>query len=273
MSAHELDHLAIAVPAWAPAGPVLNRELGARWGGGFTTEAFNPCQLAVVDDMRVELLEPSGAEHSFIQRFLEHHEGSAAPHHMTFKVADIRSAMAGAQQAGIEPILVNLEHPQWQEAFLHPRDTGLGFLAQMVQTTTLLDASADELPHSTGNCPWEEDEKEPVRVQLVHGVVDDLESVSRVLTDVLGAKVFAIGAANQARSEDLGFSWNEGADLVLSQGTTIGLDAIGILPAEASWAPEDYPADLRIQLGSGTWHPELGIRIAALRPPTLPPAN
>ncbi|MDN5906332.1 VOC family protein [Arthrobacter sp. AOP36-A1-22] len=269
MSAHELDHLAIAVPAWAPAGPVLNRELGARWGGGFTTEAFNPCQLAVVDDMRVELLEPSGSEHSFIQRFLDQHEGSAAPHHVTFKVGDIRSAIAAAQEAGIEPILVNLQHPGWQEAFLHPRDTGLGFLAQLVQSTTILDASAEQLPHSTGGCPWDEQNTDPVRVQLIHGVVEDLPLARTVLVDVLGARTFGIGPAPRGQSDVLGFGWNEGADLVLSQGTAIGVDAIGILPAETFWPPGDYPTDLTAQLGEGTGHPELGIRIAALRSATV----
>lgn len=267
MSAHELDHLAIAVPTWAPAGTVLHRELGARWGGGFTTPAFNPCQVAVVDDMRLELLEPSGAERSFIQRFLDQHDGAAAPHHVTFKVNDIGAAIAGAEAAGIEPILVNLKHPGWQEAFLHPKDTGLGFLAQMVQTTGILDESADHLPNSTGGCPWRQDDADPVRLQLIHGFVEDLQRARNVLVDLLGASEFSIGSQDQ--NHLLGFHWDEGADLLLTQGPSNRIDAIGILPAETGWPPGGYPADLSIRLRGGTEHPELGIRISPLHTPAV----
>lgn len=275
MSAHELDHLALAVPAWTPAGPLLHRELGARWGGGFTAGDFNPCQLALADDMRVELLEPSGSGHSFIRRFLDQHHGAAAAHHVTFKVHDIRAAIAGAQAAGIEPILVNLDHPGWQEAFLHPKDTGLGFLAQLVQTSGD-DVLTADLPHSTGACPWDEDDAAPVRFQLIHGVVTDPDRAATVLVDVLGATEFGLEPADRAPGREpdqnltRGFHWNDGADLLLSHGRSSGIDAIGILPAgHTAWPPGSYPVDLSDRLRAGTHHPELGIRIAVLAtPPT-----
>lgn len=297
MSAHELDHLAIAVPAWAPAGTVLHLELGARWASGFATPAFNPCQLTVADDMRLELLEPGGAGHSFIQRFLDESDGAAAAHHITFKVHDIRAAIAGAQAAGIEPILVNLEHPAWQEAFLHPRDTGLGFLAQMVQTAESIEDLADGLPNSVGGCPWDEHDAAPVRLQAIHGFVADLQRARHVLVGVLGAREFApCGADAQVTADPapagqmLGFHWDEGADLLLTEtgrpgsghddgahpGTATpggsGIDAIGILPADESWPPGGYPADLAARLRDGAPQPELGIRIAALRAAPVPTA-
>lgn len=264
MSAHELDHLAIAVHSWAPAGELLNRELGAQWASGFRMPAFNPCQLALVDDMRVELLEPGGAEYSFIQRFLTENHGSPAPHHITFKVRDIRAAMAGARQGGVEPVLVNLEHRQWQEAFLHPRDTGLGFLVQLVQSSDSIEEMTAGIPSAAGECPWKQPNVDPVRVQAIHGMVSDLESASHVLVNILGAHEFRAGSAR-------GFHWDEGADLLLSEAGSDptgthrgGIDALGFLPATESWQMGDYPADVPAQLGAGTLHGELGIRVAAL---------
>lgn len=263
MSAHELDHLAIAVRSWAPAGELLNRELGARWASGFSMPVFSPCQLALADDMRIELLEPGTAADSFIGRFLKENDGNAAPHHITFKVHDINAAIAGAQQAGIEPILVNLEHPQWQEAFLHPRDTGLGFLAQMVRAPQSIEELTSQDDQWTTPCPWEQGTGEAALLQVVYGHVENLERARAVLVQVLGAREFPV-AGNGA-----GFAWNEGADLVLyevpagTKGT--GIRAIGVAEPGSRHESGAYPPDIREVLDSGTPHPELGLRISPLR--------
>lgn len=279
MSAHELDHLAIAVPSWAPAGEVLNRELGAQWASGFRMPAFNPCQLVVADDMRVELLEPGGAEDSFIQRYLTENHERTAPHHITFKVRDIREAMATAQRGGVEPVLVNLEYSQWQEAFLHPKDTGLGFLVQMVETSDSIEEMTGGIPSSAEVCPWEQPNVHPVRVQVIHGRVADLSSASHVLVDILGADEFRVdpehvGSARTGHGwtgRIRGFHWDEGADLLLSEADggpsdtqRGGIDALGFLPVTESWRPGEYPADVADRLREGTVHRELGIRVAAL---------
>ncbi len=265
MSAHELDHLAFAVPAWPVAGSVLNCELGARWASGFTMPVFNPCQLAVADDMRLELLAPGRAEHSFIKLFLDGNDGRPTPHHITFKVHDIRAAITGAQAAGIEPILVNLEHRQWQEAFLHPKDTGLGFLAQMVQASQSIEEMAIGAPNATTECPWEQLDIEPVRLQAIHGSVTDLQRARQVLVSILGAREFRIGQTPPT----LGFHWNNGADLLLTEAcadsASIGIQSLGILPSTESWLPGDYPSDLLTQLQASIKIPELGVRISALR--------
>lgn len=265
MSAHELDHLAIAVPSWAPAGAVLNRELGARWASGFRMEAFSPCQLAVAQDMRLELLEPGSGENSFIQRFLSENDGRAAPHHITFKVHDIRAAIARAQEAGIEPILVNVEHPQWQEAFLHPRDTGLGFLAQMVQAPL----SVEELTGMDDGgglaCPWEQSDTVPLRIPLIYGNVAHLSRASTVLCEVLGAREYSTGVGPTTA----GFHWDEGADLLLSEGQDAsgnsGIQGILALPADAAFSPRDFPEQLPDLLAAGADHPEIGVKISVLQ--------
>ena len=265
MSAHELDHLAIAVPAWEPAGSLLNRQLGARWASGFRMEAFNPCQLAVADDMRLELLEPGSGEHAFIQRFPPDHDGQAAPHHITFKVHDIRAAIAGAQRAGIEPILVNLNHPQWQEAFLHPRDTGLGFLAQIVQAPQSVEEITGTDDGGGLACPWEQNDTAPLRISLIYGNVADLAQAGAVLREVLGAREYSTGMG----ATTAGFHWDEGADLLLSEvdhkSGNSGIQGILTLPADAGGSPRDFPERLPAVLAAGDEHPEIGLKISALQ--------
>lgn len=269
MSAYELDHLAIAVPSWATAGALLNRELGARWASGFRMEAFSPCQLAVAEDMRLELLAPGSGERSFIRRFLSDNDGQAAPHHITFKVHDIRAAIAGAKKAGIEPILINLEHPQWQEAFLHPKDTGLGFLAQMVQAPQ----SVEELTDSAGNgvtCPWAESDGTPLRLPLIHGTVSSLQQARHVLCGVLGAREITLDDGLSTAV----FHWEEGAELLLREtlparrdaenpaSRRYGIQGVLAVDANAQWQLSEHWDQLPGLLAEGTVHPELGLRIS-----------
>ncbi|MBO0908597.1 VOC family protein [Arthrobacter sunyaminii] len=269
MSAHELDHVAFAVPAWGRAGTMLHRELGARFASGFTLPEFNPCQVALAEDMRLELLEPGSSSTSFIARFLSENAGNAAPHHITFKVQDISAAIAGAQAAGIEPILVNTEHPLWQEAFLHPKDTGLGFLTQMVQTSEALEdiTAANEF---TADCPWEEDPSSPARLPVVFGLVTDLQRAEHVLVNVLGARRQQLPEVPDGEPAASIFRWPEGADLILQESVPgagdSGLKALGFTAADEPWAGPDSPGLLEL-LGAGSFYPELGIRISPLRIP------
>lgn len=267
MSAHELDHLAIAVDSWSAAGEVLHREFGARWASGFIMDVFSPCQLSLADDMRVELLEPGIAEHSFVRRFLDENAGNAAPHHITFKVHDIHGAIEVAREAGIEPILVNLKHPQWQEAFLHPRDTGLGFLAQIVHAPH----SVEELSEQNGQfgqvCPWPQAVSEPANFAIIYGQVTNLAKASDVLLSVLGATTFEMPGTKNTK----GFRWNEGAELVLSEVSEVsgpsGIQGIGMLPPGHKSLTKHYPEGLVQLLEAGQWQEELGLRIASLSPP------
>jgi len=269
VSAHELDHVAFAVPGWRMAGEMLHRELGARFAGGFSLPAFNPCQVALAEDMRLELLEPGSSSTSFIARFLAENAGNAAPHHITFKVRDISAAIAGAQGAGIEPILVNTDHPLWQEAFLHPRDTGLGFLTQMVQTSEALEnlADANEL---TADRPWAEGHCTPARLPVVFGQVGDLQRAEHVLVNVLGADRHGLPGLPAGEPAAAVFRWSDGADLILQElaagAGNPGLKALGITAGDEPWAGPDSPGLLET-LGAGSFYPELGIRISPLRLP------
>ena len=272
MSAHELDHLAIAVDSWSAAGEVLNREFGARWASGFTMEVFSPCQLALANDMRVELLEPGTAKHSFVRSFLAGNAGNAAPHHITFKVHDIHAAIEVAREAGIEPILVNLKHPQWQEAFLHPRDTGLGFLAQIVRAPQNVEELSEQNGQFGDPCPWPEGDAEPSNFALIHGHVSDLAKTRDVLVQVLGAEVFAV----PGEASTLGFRWNEGAELLLTEVPDIsgpsGIQSIAMLAPGQKELRGHCPEKVLELLDAGTWQPELGLKVASLLP-TVDPEN
>lgn len=266
MSAHELDHVAFAVPSWGTAGKLLHRELGARFASGFKMPVFSPCQLALAGDMRLELLEPGSSAASFVQRFLDDNGGEAAPHHITFKVHDIHAAMAGARAAGIEPVLVSTDHPLWREAFLHPKDTGLGFLAQLVQTPGSLEEITEDNNDFTNPCPWDESECPQAGLPVVFGEVPDLERAAAVLRGVLGAAEYPVDGEPKARR----FSWSEGADLLLRESDELsgasGLKALGIVAAGQSFngLPQDGLLEMLV---AGDPCPELGIRISHLKIP------
>jgi hypothetical protein len=237
MTAYSLDHIAIAVPSWSLAGPVLSGVLGGRWRHGFRLPHMNVCQLSYANDMRVELLEPGAAPDSFVQRFLTQSGDMSRPHHLTFKVADIEHSIATASRCGIEPILVNLSHDSWREMFLHPRATGLGSLIQLVQSSV---EPADSHPEGLLPAPWTEPVGMPpaaISFVVVHVAAPDRPR--RVLAEILGGREEKLDAPQgwQIRR----FSWSAGADVVLASSAELpgrpGIQAIGIEPG----VPLDLP--------------------------------
>jgi catechol 2,3-dioxygenase-like lactoylglutathione lyase family enzyme len=126
-----LDHTAIAVERIAGALPRYAGDLSGRWHAGGPSAGFIGVQLAYRDGMRLEILEPNVVEQNdFLRRFLD--RNGPGPHHLTFKVPDIQSALAGAEEAGYRPVNVDLSDPRWKEAFLHPKDAP-GVVVQLAQ--------------------------------------------------------------------------------------------------------------------------------------------
>jgi methylmalonyl-CoA/ethylmalonyl-CoA epimerase len=127
----DLDHIAVAVERHADAWPRYVTDLGGTWHAAGPGDGFNWAQLAFANGMRLEVLEPADVERNdFLRRFLDRH--GAGPHHLTFKVGDIRQALEAATAGGYAPVNVNLSDPAWQEAFLHPADA-LGVVVQLAQ--------------------------------------------------------------------------------------------------------------------------------------------
>ena len=264
MSAHELDHVAFAVPSWASAGPAVHQKLGARWVSGFDQGVFSPCQLALADDMRIELLAPAKDGAGFIAEFLAKNEGKPKAHHITFKVKDIQAGIAAAQAAGIRPILENTDHELWKEVFLHPKDTGLGFLVQLVETPLELDGNDEFSMGDQNSVPWKESEIPAVRMDFIYGRINDVSLATRALGQVLGAKITELPGAMQC----LKFSWDHGAELVLDvsdEHVRPSLDVLVVSPADQLPAPElDARLLESLRTACGTV-PELGIGLLELQ--------
>lgn len=134
LSAPTLDHLALAsYRAWDNVWRYCYH-LGARWLGGPTEGEPTPfyfSQVRMAEGTKLEFLQPLPNEGSdFIRRFL--HRSGPGPHHLTFKVPDIRAAMAEANAAGYSVVNEQLESPTWKEAFLHPKQSH-GIVIQLAQ--------------------------------------------------------------------------------------------------------------------------------------------
>ncbi|WP_190264098.1 VOC family protein [Glutamicibacter nicotianae] len=227
MSAHELDHVAFAVPSWQSAGHSVHRTLGARWVSGFHQGSFSPCQLELAEGMRLELLQPPAGGGGFIAEHLARSAGAANPHHITFKVADIHAAKDLARSAGVRTILENLENQWWKELFLHPKDTGLGFLVQLVQTELALDGNDEVTAPGAVDCPWDEQpaEQNPAqRLDFIAGSIHDAVQARLVLGTVLGAQITDLEDDPKTQL----FSWPLGSSLVLRVNESIppGLHAL-----------------------------------------------
>lgn len=260
MTAYELDHLAIAVPEWRSPTEYLVKRLGGVWKHGFVMPEFNPAHLAFADDMRLELLAPGSDDSSFIRRYLDGAGGHARPHHITFKVKDIEETLAAVRAAGLEPIQLRLDNDVWREGFLHPKDTGLGFLAQFVQAEHDpgdLDSSDPLRSRDLGWLPTAT--SEAVRIPFLLGRLPEWGGARRVLVDVLGAVATDLEEGDGWSTTR--FSWEQGADLILTThpdgSLAHGIEGIGVLAGD-EWRDAEH----RTLVARGHYVDVLGVRVA-----------
>ena len=194
MTAIDLDHIAVAVEQWADAWPRFVGVLGGRWMSGGQGPGFAPSQLGFANGMRVEVLEPHlVSQNDFLRRFLD--RSGPGPHHMTFKVKDLAAALAAAEDAGYQPINVDMRDPYWKEAFLHPKQS-CGVVVQLAQSID----GYWETPAPDGF-----PERGPVMaslVRIVHAVAD-LEGGTRLFAGLLGGSAVDRGADESTRWVEL----------------------------------------------------------------------
>jgi methylmalonyl-CoA/ethylmalonyl-CoA epimerase len=128
------DHVAVAAPRIRDLLPVYADLLGGRavLGGDNVRVGYRALQLTFPDDRRVELMEPLAGSR-FFERFFAR-TGGGGMHHVTFLVPDIHRALRAVDGSKYTPTSVFLGNPDWQEAFLHPKQTS-GVLIQVVQAT------------------------------------------------------------------------------------------------------------------------------------------
>jgi methylmalonyl-CoA epimerase len=227
-----LDHVALAVWRWSDARATLIDKLGGRWMGGVRMPEYNPCQLAFANGMRVELLEPGTDDSSFLARFLA--RSGAGPHHVTFKVDDIRVAIRRARDAGLQIVRERLDNPAWQEAFLHPRSTGVGFVIQLAQSDIAPGAAMASAPGAvsaaeaglspagvskgTGvpESPATPNVPTSASIPFFSAAVPDLDDATALLTEVLHGQADVEGADHGVRFRVM--SWQaDTARIVLTE--------------------------------------------------------
>jgi len=173
-----IDHVAVAVPRWSDAWPRYVGQLGGRWYAGGANVGFAPCQLRFANDARLELLAPHEPHaNPFLQRYLDRH--GPGPHHVTFKVGDLTSVLEAMAGAGWEPVQVDRSDPEWQEAYVHPRQAS-GIVVQVAQAAgTWESPPPPELP-APAPAPW-------WLLRATH-VVADLDAALRLFCGLLGGR-------------------------------------------------------------------------------------
>jgi len=193
-----LDHVAVAVERWPDAWPRYATELGGRWVSGGLNVGFGPAQLRFANGARVEVLQPWQPEDNpFLRRFLDRH--GPGPHHLTFKVPDIEGALDLARQAGFAPVGVDLTHPEWLEAFLHPRQA-TGIVVQLAQAAHGWESPAPEgFPDPTGMAP--------ASFLRVSHAVADLGVALELFERLLGGRVVRRGTAPDGTWECADVVW------------------------------------------------------------------
>jgi catechol 2,3-dioxygenase-like lactoylglutathione lyase family enzyme len=218
----DLDHIAIAAPDTSPALRFLTGRLGGTVIFGGQSIGFRPMQVWIGDKtgdgMPVELLEPWEPERNdFLARFLQRR--GSGPHHMTFKVPDIATAVARMRAAGIEPTQIDLRDPEWKEAFLMPRDAH-GTVVQLAESHGEFDTRAELLAHVAAHGPnqhprwWTDPEPAQGGVATLRRVVlrtPTLDATVAFFRDLLDGEV---ERATDARVE---LVWPRGARVAIEQ--------------------------------------------------------
>jgi methylmalonyl-CoA/ethylmalonyl-CoA epimerase len=130
----DFDHVAIATKDIDAALGTIVGELGGTIFSGGDGYGFRWVQVRLGEGdagMTVELLiEWKPEQNDFLARFLARH--GPGQHHLTFKVSDLAATLGRVQQAGYQPVSVNLTDPDWKEAFLQPREAH-GTVVQLAQ--------------------------------------------------------------------------------------------------------------------------------------------
>ncbi len=128
-----LDHTALAVRSIRDALRLYRDLLGGEPAeyDVMPERGFRWLALHYPNGSAIELLEPIG-DAGFVQDFLE--KRGEGVHHVTFRVADVRAAVARAREAGLRVVDEDFTtQPNWQEAFVSPRNAH-GTIVQLVET-------------------------------------------------------------------------------------------------------------------------------------------
>jgi len=208
-----LDHVAHAVPRWQDVWTRYAVDLGAEWSSGGPGPGFAPAQLRFGNGARVEVLMPYDPQvNDFLQRFIA--TSGPGPHHLTFKVPHLLTAIDQARRSGYEPIGIDLSDPEWLEAFIHPKQA-TGVVVQLAEAPNSWHGPApDDYPRDRRR---RQDGSGPVPaarlVRVVHAVAD-LAVARALFVDLLGGTVMGQGPRPDHRWTDLDWGGPLGVRLV-----------------------------------------------------------
>ena len=222
-----LDHVAIGTRDLADGWQLFGGLLGGTWAFGGDSPGYWWGQLGFARGPMIELLTPAdGPDAAFLERFLA--ARGAGPHHFNFHVTDIEATLARARALGIEPVGVDLSHPRWKEAFLHPR-TAHGIVIQVAQQAG--EPRADTPPAGLP-APGA-----PAAFGLIEHHVGDLASATRLFTEALDGRLEAAG------DDTAELTWPGGKRirLVREEGLPLGglLHHIGFTRADGAFTTQD----------------------------------
>lgn len=194
----KLDHAAFGVPeeALGEVAEILVGALGGRARGAGPGAGFRFWQWEFAGGGAVEILVPDGPPDGFLYRFLA--SRGAGPHHLTFKVPDIRRALEQARAQGYAPVGFDDTSPDWIEAFLHPKEAQ-GIVVQIVETHPELEPPG---PGETLDFPPAPPAADAVRV-LGLRLAARSEARARAQWETL------LGGACEAGGDQLVFRWPE----------------------------------------------------------------
>lgn len=200
-----LDHVAHAVPRWQDVWNRYAVDLGAVWNSGGPGPGFAPAQLRFANSARVEVLMPNDVEvNDFLARFLA--ANGPGPHHLTFKVPDLAGALDQVRAAGFDPVGIDLSHPEWLEAFLHPKQA-TGVVVQLAEAP--VPWSSPPPPDYPVGYRRRSDGSGPVppgALRWVSHAVADLDSAVSLFAGLLGGEAVGEGSLDGVRWIELSWS-------------------------------------------------------------------
>ncbi len=250
--------MAVATERHADAWPRYAGDLAGTWLAGDDDGAtgFRAAQLRYANGMKLEVLEPWRVEvNDFLRRFLD--RNGPGPHHLTYKVPDIRAALAAAEESGYTPVGVSLDHPSWKEAFLHPKQAR-GIVVQLAQS----DGDWSSPPPDDLTPP----RAEPANLDHVTHAVASLDDGLALFAGLLGGAETGRGDGPDAEWVELAWPGPGRVRLVAGGGVAAWLgDAPGRLHHLAFTCDDPTAVDGARPVGEGLWEVDpaanLGVRL------------
>jgi methylmalonyl-CoA/ethylmalonyl-CoA epimerase len=240
-----LDHVAIGTRTLADGWDLFGGLLGGTWVYGGDSPGYWWGQLQFATGPKIELLTPTGGPDSaFLERFLTRR--GPGPHHFNFIVGDITETLRRVTALGIEPVQVNVQNPNWKEAFLHPK-SAYGVVVQVAEQSgpPPQQAPPAELPAPGPSSAF----------ALVEVHVHDLDGAVGLFSGALEGDVVSREATDGASVAEL--TWPNGARLRLAQAVagpedvSAGVGRLDFIRATGPFSPEELgvAADLSKRLG------------------------